>query len=155
MYRKRFLVTAAALTGGLVAGLAVPAHAQSLALRRACEVVVVAVTAADIQEESDGQDEIWVRVGGSWFPSYLSSTTFTEGQIRTHDELNQPKATKVGDFVKLEIHEDDPWPQANDFLGEEDVSCADGGTGPGGDVAIIGGSGVSYVVSYFSQQVFI
>jgi hypothetical protein len=68
---------------------------------------------------SDGQDEIWVRVGGSWFPSYLSSTTFTEGQTRTHDELSQPKATKAGDFVKIEIHEDDPWPQANDFLGEE------------------------------------
>jgi hypothetical protein len=80
----------------MVPVLAAPAAAAPLN----CEVTVVDVTAIDIQEddrdEADGVDEIWVRVGGKWFPSFFNSITFVPGQTRSASELNDPKATLRG-----------------------------------------------------------
>nr|BFE78388.1 hypothetical protein GCM10020093_009890 [Planobispora longispora] len=109
------------------------------------------MTAGDIQEDAAGFDEIWVKVAGSWFPTYLRSIRVNEGQTLTNSDLNNPRATKAS--VTVSIHEDDPWPKANDVLGSFTEDCSDGGTGPGGAVQTVGSGGVSYTVSYFARPV--
>ncbi|GIH93556.1 hypothetical protein ACFFMN_20710 [Planobispora siamensis] len=143
----RVFMSVAFLIAVLLAGTAAPANARA----SGCEVVVISVTANDVQEDDEGFDDIWVKVAGSWFPTYLRSIRIDEGRTLTNSELNNPKATKPS--VTVSIYEDDPFPQGNDFLGSFSEDCSDGGTGPGGAVQTIGSGGVGYTVSYFARRV--
>ncbi len=116
-----------------------------------CEVVIISVTANNIQEDGAGHDDIWVKVANSWFPHYLRSIQINQGQTLLNSDLNNPKAAEPS--VTVSIYEDDTWPNPNDLLGSFTESCAGGGTGPGGNVQTIGTSGVSYSISYFSHLV--
>lgn len=144
----RVFLSAVLALAVMVVTTAAPASARAFQ----CKVVIVSVTANDIQEDGAGHDDIWVKVANSWFPTYLRSTPINEGQTLLASQLNNPQATKPS--VTVSIVEDDTWPNPNDTLGSFTEDCVDVEPPPGGgDFVTIGSNGVSYTINYFGFRV--
>ncbi|WP_141704017.1 hypothetical protein [Planobispora rosea] len=84
----------------------------------ACRFVPDSLTAVDLQEDAEEQDEVFLKVGGDWWPSYLTSATFALGQTRGIGTVSE----EFTDRIRLELWEDDTWPNGNDLIDVRYVS---------------------------------
>ena len=115
----RFLRTAlvaAIVLGGLA--VAAPAHASAVN----CEAQFVSLRAFDIQEDGQGQDEIFVWMDGVRYPTTGHALPFVQGQLRPGTDFRlDANSIAFLDELTVELTEDDPL--ANDPLGPLNITC--------------------------------